>query len=240
MAAGLDGMARVPLGKSTGVDLGSIAGLQHSNCGWRRDKPGVILRSHGGAVASQRPRMRLALKDQVWRVVLKDHGTIGQLGCRHRQVVQQLPAALYTLRMQHPVDVTGSGHYGASARWKSRLECPSRCAPAEKARAMSGGKASCFIQKEQFRPTASAHDVAADVAPLEGANQPRPAGPATCQKRAGLRIVNDAPIACKGAALGDRDDIAHGRDAILERHGFNAARGRSDARQQARAFKAPA
>jgi hypothetical protein len=45
-------MARVPLGKSTVVDLGPIAGLQHSNCGWRCDKPGMILRSHGGAVAS--------------------------------------------------------------------------------------------------------------------------------------------------------------------------------------------
>jgi hypothetical protein len=67
---------------------------------------------------------------------------------------------------------------------------------------MSGGKSTCFIQKEQFRPTASAHEVAADVAPLEGAYQPRLAGPATFQKRAGLRIVNDAPIACKGPALG--------------------------------------
>jgi len=44
-------------------------------------------------------------------------------------------------------------------------------------------------------------------------------------KRAGLRIVDDAPISRKESSLGRRDDVAHGRDAILEQHGFKTTAG---------------
>jgi DNA-binding transcriptional LysR family regulator len=83
---------------------------------------------------------------------------------------------------------------------------------------MAGGQGRGLVQKEQLGPIAARHDSTADVAPSENAYQPRPNGPATFQQRPGLRIVDDAPISDEEPSLGRGDDVAHGRDSILERH----------------------
>jgi hypothetical protein len=106
---------------------------------------------------------------------------------------------------------------------------------------MAGGQGRRLIQKKQLGPTAGLHDSTADVPPLENADQPRPTGPATFQQRPGLRIVDDAAISGKEPSLGRRDDVAHRRDAILERHGFKtSARAPHGSGHTNAKFKAPA
>ncbi len=84
---------------------------------------------------------------------------------------------------------------------------------------MTGGKGGGLVQEEQLGPAARAHDGAPDVAVPEGADQPGAAGPATGQQRAGLRIVQDASIAGEQSPFRRRDDVAQGRDTVLQRHG---------------------
>ena len=106
-------------------------------------------------------------------------------------------AALKTLQMQHPVDVTGSQCYGPSEfvgkRRRQRLGC---CAPQRHGR------------RPAARPAASSrknNSVQLRV-PMTVRRTSRhwrvqishaPAGPATFQQCAGLRIVDDAPISWK-------------------------------------------
>jgi hypothetical protein len=160
----------------------------------------------------------------VRHTILQNHGAVGQISRRQRQDMQTLAAAGETFEMQHRVDVARFGYRHLSVSRKSPLECLSRRSSAQEAWSMSGGEARRFVQEEQFGPTAGRHDGATDTAPVEGAYQPRPTGPAPLEQRAGLRIVDDPPISSEVSPLGRGHDVGHGCDAILERHDFNPER----------------
>ena len=83
---------------------------------------------------------------------------------------------------------------------------------------MSGRQARRLVKEEQLGPTAAPHDRAAKIAPVQGADQPRPAGPATFQQCASLRIVDNASISGEVSSLRRRDNVAQRCNAILERH----------------------
>jgi hypothetical protein len=88
---------------------------------------------------------------------------------------------------------------------------------------MTGSQRGRFVQEEQLGPTTGSHDGAANTTPLQPADQPSAAAPAVVQQRAGSRIVNDASVPREHSSLGFGDDVAHGRDAILQRHGLKTA-----------------
>lgn len=136
--------------------------------------------------------------------------------------MQALAAAIQALRVQRCVDVVGFRHRRHSVSRKAHLECLGCHSAAEEARSMSGCQCRRLVQEEQLGPTASPHDRAADIAPVQHADQPRPTGPAAFEQCASLHIVDDAPISSEEPSLGCRHDVAHGRDTILQRHDFKA------------------
>jgi hypothetical protein len=159
----------------------------------------------------------------MWCAVLQDDGPIRQTGRRRRQVVQALAAAVQAFGVQNPIDIGCLGLLRMITGRKDSLKCQSCGVLAHEARSMTGSKRGRFIQEEQFGPATGSHDGAANAAPLQPADQPSSAGPAAVQQRAGWWIVDDAPVPREHSALGFSDDVAHGRDAILQRHGLKTA-----------------
>jgi len=126
-------------------------------------------------------------------------------------------------------------------RWmcEAALKSYRHRALAQEARPMTGGKRGRLVQKKQLSPAADPHDGTANAAPLQCADQPRPTCPPAVQQRSGSRIMVDAPISREHSALGFCDDVAHGRDAILKRHGRQGRRA-SAARRRTATFRVPA
>jgi hypothetical protein len=81
------------------------------------------------------------------------------------------------------------------------------------------GQGRRLIEEEKLRPSARPHEGAAHAAPLQHADEPSPAGPATRQQLACVRVMDDAAITGKKASLRRRNDITQRRNTILERHG---------------------
>src|ERR1700693_1083768 len=125
--------------------------------------------------------------------------------------------------MQDPIDVRCLWPRRLVTGRKAGLKSYGRRALAQETRPMAGGKRGCFVQEEQLGPAAGPHDVAANAAPLQRADQPRLTGPAAVQQCARQRIMDDAPIPREHPALWFCDDVPHGCDAILQRHGLRTA-----------------
>lgn len=80
---------------------------------------------------------------------------------------------------------------------------------------MASGEGYGFVQKEQLCPVATRHQGPLAPLPIEGAADPcvmRPPGGAK-----GLTFaVDDPAVAGQGTTRGYRDDLAGGKDAVLE------------------------
>ena len=83
---------------------------------------------------------------------------------------------------------------------------------------MAGRERGRFIEKEQFGPAAAAHHLAPPAPEFADADEPGRARPALVQQRFGGGIMDDAAIAGEQAAVRVGDDVAGGRDAVLQRH----------------------
>lgn len=172
------------------------------------------------------------------RTVLEDDGPVGQTGGRRCQVMQALVAAIQAFGMQNPIDFgchwpprTIKGREGGLKRFGFGMLT-------QKAGPVTGSERGCFVQEEQFSPATPSHDSAANTTPLQFADQPGLAGPATVQKSARQWIVDDAPVPREHPTLGFGDDVAHGRDTVLQRH--DQYRRSRAVRRPTRTFTAPA
>ena len=75
---------------------------------------------------------------------------------------------------------------------------------------MSSGQARCLAQEEQLGPAMGPYDDATNAAPVKSAHQPRSTRPATFEQRAGLWIMDDAPISSKAERVNDFDTARFG------------------------------
>src|SRR5262249_48070510 len=91
-------------------------------------------------------------------------------------------------------------------------------AAALEARAMAGGKRRGFIQEEQLGVAVGLHHLALAALELEHAGDPLPAGPAPGPGCRVGQMNHPAAIAHHEAAVRGGNDIALGRDTVLERH----------------------
>ena len=91
-------------------------------------------------------------------------------------------------------------------------------AAAEEAGAMAGRERGRFVEKEQFGPAPPAHHLAPPAPEFADAGDPRRARPALFQQGLCRGIMDDAAIAGEQAAMRGGDDVAGGRDAVLQGH----------------------
>ena len=89
---------------------------------------------------------------------------------------------------------------------------------AEEARAMASRKRGGLVEKEQLGPAPRAHHLTPPAPEFADASEPGAARPAPLQQGPGCGIVNDAAIAGEHPAMRRRDDVAGGRDAVLQGH----------------------
>src|SRR5262245_5692192 len=78
-----------------------------------------------------------------------------------------------------------------------------RGTPAIEAGPVPGGQRDRFVEEEQLGPAAPPHDLAANAAELELADDPGLVSPAAAEQLAGGGVVQDAAIAGEQASLFD-------------------------------------
>src|SRR5260370_10230713 len=131
--------------------------------------------------------------------------------------MQPLLAAREPLAVKRGVDVARENTADAIALLPCRAKPERVAAAAEEARAMPRRQRRRLVEKEQFGPAATAHHLAPPSPEFADANKPCLAGPAPPQQGPGRGVMNDAAIAGEQAAMGSGNDVAGGRDAVLQR-----------------------
>src|SRR6185312_7295385 len=137
--------------------------------------------------------------------------------------MQALASILQPLAMEHNVHRRRIRSRAAIAGGPGGAKVLGRFAAAEKAGAMSGGERRRLVEEEQLGPTAATHHIPPHALVLADADDPGFRRPAARQQRPRPRSVNDAAIAHEHAALGNGDNLAEGRYAILQRHAGSSA-----------------
>src|SRR5438445_6216463 len=122
--------------------------------------------------------------------------------------------------MQHRVDISRQHTADAVALLPRRTKPFGVIAAAEETWAMPGGKGGRFIQKEKFGPATPAHHFAPPALEFADTDQPGRIRPALFQERLGRGIVDDAAIAGEQPAMRIGDNVARGKDAVLQGHYF--------------------
>jgi hypothetical protein len=162
---------------------------------------------------------RPPLHDQKTFLSQLHHRAVRQLRHRHRRRMQPLPAALQPLAMQHGVDLARANVGHAVALFPAATKAVGIIAAAEEARAMAGGERGGLVEKEQLGPAPAAHHLAPPSPEFADAGDPRRARPALLQQRFRRGVVDDAAVAGEHAAMRGGDDVAGGRDAVLQGQG---------------------
>jgi len=91
-------------------------------------------------------------------------------------------------------------------------------AAAFEAGAMSGGKRGRLVEEEQLGVAVGLHELPPPVLELQHAGDPLPGRPAARPERLIRQMEAAAAVAHHEAAVRCGDDLACGRDAVLERH----------------------
>src|SRR5262249_51399103 len=137
---------------------------------------------------------------------------------RHRQRVHPLLAAIEPLAMQDGVDIARQHAADAVALLPATAKPLGVITAAEETWTMPGGKGGRFIQKEKLGPASPAHHLAPPPLELADADQPGRAGPTPPEKGLGGGIMDDAAIAGEQPPMRVGDDVASGKDAVLQGH----------------------
>jgi hypothetical protein len=95
-----------------------------------------------------------------------------------------------------------------------------RFAPAEEAGPMPGRESRGLVEKEQLGPALAGHRFPAPTFVFADTDDPGLRGPAPLEQGPRRGIVNDPAVAGEQAALGNGNDLAVRRDAILQGHGL--------------------
>ena len=80
---------------------------------------------------------------------------------------------------------------------------------------VSCGQGDGFVEKEEFGVMSGAHHLSVPVFPVQNANDPGFVTPAGTAKTL-MRVVKNAAVAHKGAALGRCDNLAGGQNTVLQ------------------------
>ena len=123
-----------------------------------------------------------------------------------------------TLAVKHRIHLARTNAFNAIALFPRRPKTVGVVTAAKEAGAMAGREGGGFVEKEQFGPAPSAHHLAPPAPKLADAGDPGRARPALFQQGFCRGIVDDAAVAGEHAAMRRRDDVARGRDAVLQRH----------------------
>ena len=186
------------------------------------------------AIAGRRPQQRPSLRDQITLLARLHHRPVGQLFDALRQRMQPL-AAGQALAMQHRIHLGREDIACPIALLPRSTKAVGILAPAIEAGPMSRRKRRGFIEKEQLGPASPFHHLAPAAAEFQNAGDPGIGRPAPPQQRTGCGIVDDAAIADKHSARGDRDDFACRQHAILQGHGSTCSLCRHSGAREARA-----
>src|SRR5262249_38665252 len=129
-----------------------------------------------------------------------------------------LSSLFEALAMQDRVDGSGRGRRRALGGRPSRAKQFRRFTPAQKARAVTRRKGYGLVEEEKLGPAPARHDRAAPSLILATTHQPCLCRPPSGQQGLCYRIVDDPTITGEHAPLGDGNDLAEGRDAVLKMH----------------------
>ena len=196
-----------------------ISGTQRAQRRRRRQQQRIVDCAVCLAIAGHRPRSALPCTIRKLSSPACTIAPSGNCATRHRQRMQPLLAALQPLAMQHGVDLARANVRNAIALLPRRAKPVGVVAAAEEARAMAGRERGRLVEKEQLGPAPPAHHLAPPAPEFADAGDPRRARPALLQQGLGRGIVDDAAIAGEQAAMRGGDDVAGGRDAVLQGHG---------------------
>ena len=124
------------------------------------------------------------------------------------------------LGMQRHVHLGRPGRCGPAARLgPQRRKALGIAAAALEAGAMAGGQRRRLVEEEQLGVAVGLHHrLAVPALELEHAGDPLPGGPAAGPERPVGQMEGAAAVAHHEAAVRRGDDLALGRDAVLERH----------------------
>src|SRR2546430_5601951 len=120
--------------------------------------------------------------------------------------------------MQHRINLACANVLHAIAPLPGRPKAVSIVAAAKEAGPVAGRERGGLVEKEQLGPAPPAHYLAPPAPEFADAGDPGRARPALFQQGLGRGAVDDAAIAGEHAAMRGGDDVACGRDAILQRH----------------------
>ena len=212
------------LGRASGgwVECWRVAGPEHRGGGTgRQDRGPARPRPRAwSAVAGWAPGKQAIAKDQKrgrWIFRQQDEGAIWESAEGFLKPDLAARARLDAGDVEGPVHGCGRRVEAAEGPSPRHLECPKILAPALAAWAVAGGESGRLVEKEQLGVLTGRHDRAAQILERKPATDPVRMSPARCAEPPS-RVVQDTAVAHQGAACRIRDNLARGRDPILQRH----------------------
>ena len=167
------------------------------------------------AIAAGRPRQELVAQHELRHTVVQDERAVGEL-LVHGLVKAVRPRyGLDALAVEPRIDHVGPGHAVEVA--PQRGEALVVLAPALRARTVTRREGGRLVEEEQLRePPRSQERGSTPSLELEAACDPAPH--LIPPPDVALRIVQAAAVSVDQAPAGGRDELAEGRDTILQRH----------------------